>query len=126
VSKNKLITTGTTYLQILGPNLLLPEVADPTSLNLDREISLLRSVVAEGLSKKDDALVARTLSEIAAFLKRSERLTRQPTMSKVQLLELVELIVAVTVKETGIDCDSLQKGMVQIVEKAENQPDDFL
>ena len=126
MSKNKLITTGTTYLQILGPNLLLPEVADPTSLNLDREISLLRSVVAEGLSKKDDALVARTLSEIAAFLKRSERLTRQPTMSKVQLLELVELIVAVTVKETGIDCDSLQKGMVQIVEKAENQPDDFL
>lgn len=121
-----MITTGTTYLQILGPNLLLPEVADPTSLNLDREISLLRSVVAEGLSKKDDALVARTLSEIAAFLKRSERLTRQPTMSKVQLLELVELIVAVTVKETGIDCDSLQKGMVQIVEKAENQPDDFL
>ena len=111
-----------TYAQATG--IVLPVVAEATCLNLDREISLFRALVANGLSKTNDNLVAQSLVTIGHLLSKSQRVSRVPLIAKDDLLAMAKLLAKITKTQTGLDTKSLERSFVDAIQKAANQSED--
>lgn len=112
-----------TYAQATG--IVLPVVAEATCLNLDREISLFRALVANGLSKTNDNLVAQSLMAIGHLLSKSQRVSRVPLIAKDDLLAMAKVLAKITRTHTGLDTKTFEKEMIDAIKKAANQPDDL-
>ena len=116
------LTKSKTYQQVTG--IILPVVAEATCLNLDREIGLFRALVATGLSKANDNLIAESLMTIGHLLSKSQRVSRVPLVAKEDLVEFAKQIARITKTHTGLDTKSLEKEFVNAIKTAVNSADD--
>jgi hypothetical protein len=107
-------------------NIKLPVVPDAGVLSLDREINLFRSLAANGLTSSDDKSVQFALMTIASLLAKTQRVSRTPLMSKVQLQEFAKRLASITQDETGLDTSSLERRLYDIVKEERNIKTDFV
>jgi len=124
MQKNELITSKT-YVQIIGPS-LLPDVKDAHSFTLEREVNLMRSVLASGLSAKDDRLVAGCLLSIASMLSKQDRLARIKLLPKAECRRLKNLLLAILQAELpSMDLKELERTLDATVENEVNLATDI-
>ena len=107
-------------------NRQLPSVTNADSLDLNRELNLMRSVVVSGLSQKDDRLVAKTLETIASMLKKEQRTQKVALLSKDEIYKIADLMVELTLKEQpSIDASKLKGVLYDLITKEVNTPEDL-
>ena len=115
------LITSKTYVQIIGPS-LLPDVKEASSFTLEREVNLMRSVLASGLSAKDDRLVAGCLLSIASMLSKQDRLARIKLLPKAECQRLKNRLLAILQAELpdmeltklGVTLDEIVKDEINI------------